>query len=116
MALRLTLPRLRTTSARLLRRKLRQGIMKVKYFILKKIQDLSHLNVQVAVAGCCHGELDATYKQIHDLETQNNYKIDLVLINGDFQAMRNHQDLQCMAVPDKYKQLGTFYKYVDIYS
>ncbi|KAF8606029.1 DBR1-domain-containing protein [Ceratobasidium sp. AG-I] len=93
MALRPTLPRLRTTSARQLRRKLRQGIMKV------------------AVAGCCHGELDATYKQIHDLETQNNYKVDLVLINGDFQAMRNHQDLQCMAVPDKYKQLGTFYKY-----
>lgn len=37
----------------------------------------------------------------------------MVLINGDFQAVRNHQDLQCMAVPDKYKQLGTFYKYVD---
>ncbi|KAF7303732.1 hypothetical protein MIND_00602800 [Mycena indigotica] len=25
--------------------------------------------------------------------------------------MRNHQDLQCMAVPDKYKQLGGFHKY-----
>ncbi|KAG8713855.1 Lariat debranching enzyme A [Ceratobasidium sp. 394] len=67
--------------------------------------------MKVAVAGCCHGELDATYKQIQDLEQRNNYKVDLVLINGDFQAIRNHQDLQCMAVPDKYKQLGTFYKY-----
>ncbi|CUA78122.1 Lariat debranching enzyme [Oryza sativa Japonica Group] [Rhizoctonia solani] len=67
--------------------------------------------MKVAVTGCCHGELDATYKQIRDLEAQNNYKVDLVLINGDFQAIRNHQDLQCMAVPDKYKQLGTFYKY-----
>ncbi|CAE6426136.1 unnamed protein product [Rhizoctonia solani] len=67
--------------------------------------------MKVAVAGCCHGELDATYKQISDLENRNNYTIDLLLINGDFQAIRNHQDLQCMAVPDKYKQLGTFYKY-----
>ncbi|CAE6530160.1 unnamed protein product [Rhizoctonia solani] len=67
--------------------------------------------MKVAVTGCCHGQLDATYKQIHDLEAQNNYKIDLVLINGDFQAIRNHQDLNCMSVPDKYKQLGTFYKY-----
>ncbi|KAG8763300.1 hypothetical protein FRC12_008625 [Ceratobasidium sp. 428] len=67
--------------------------------------------MKVAVTGCCHGELDATYKQVQDLEKQNSYKIDLVLVNGDFQAIRNHQDLQCMAVPDKYKQLGTFYKY-----
>ncbi|KAG9127912.1 hypothetical protein FRC07_007563 [Ceratobasidium sp. 392] len=67
--------------------------------------------MKVAVTGCCHGQLDATYQQIRDLEQQNNYKIDLVLINGDFQAIRNHQDLQCMSVPDKYKQLGTFYKY-----
>ncbi|CAE6449313.1 unnamed protein product [Rhizoctonia solani] len=67
--------------------------------------------MKVAVAGCCHGQLDATYNQINDMEKQNNYKVDLLLINGDFQAIRNHQDLQCMSVPDKYKQLGTFYKY-----
>ncbi|CAE6454904.1 unnamed protein product [Rhizoctonia solani] len=67
--------------------------------------------MKVAVAGCCHGQLDATYEQISELEARNNYKIDLLLINGDFQAIRNHQDLQCMSVPDKYKQLGTFYKY-----
>ncbi|KAF8599429.1 DBR1-domain-containing protein [Ceratobasidium sp. AG-I] len=67
--------------------------------------------MKVAVAGCCHGALDATYKQVHELETQNNYKIDLVLINGDFQAVRNHQDLECMASPDRHKKLGDFYKY-----
>jgi len=69
---------------------------------------------QVAVAGCCHGQLDATYKQIRDLEARNNYKNDLLLINGDFQAVRNHQDLVCMAVPEKYRHLGTFYKYVAV--
>ncbi|CAE6479541.1 unnamed protein product [Rhizoctonia solani] len=67
--------------------------------------------MKVAVAGCCHGQLDATYEQIRDLEAQNNYKVDLLLINGDFEAVRNHQDLLCMAVPEKYRHLGTFYKY-----
>ncbi|EIN03753.1 DBR1-domain-containing protein [Punctularia strigosozonata HHB-11173 SS5] len=67
--------------------------------------------MKIAVEGCCHGELDAIYRQIAVLEEQNNYKVDLLLICGDFQAIRNHQDLQCMAVPDKYRQLGGFYKY-----
>ena len=70
------------------------------------------LNVatQIAVEGCCHGELDATYSRIAELEQINGYKVDLLLICGDFQAIRNHQDLQCMAVPDKYKKLGGFYR------
>lgn len=67
---------------------------------------------QIAVEGCCHGELDAIYEHIADLETRNNYKIDLLLICGDFQAIRNHQDLQCMSVPDKFRQLGSFNEWV----
>ena len=60
--------------------------------------------------GCCHGELDAIYAHMADLERKNGYKIDLLLICGDFQAIRNLRDLQCMAVPDKYRQLGGFCK------
>ncbi|KAF9265672.1 DBR1-domain-containing protein [Marasmius fiardii PR-910] len=67
--------------------------------------------MKVAVEGCCHGELDNIYKHIETLESKNNYNVDILLICGDFQAVRNHQDLQCMAVPDKYKHLQTFYKY-----
>ncbi|KAJ6591369.1 lariat debranching enzyme, C-terminal domain-containing protein [Mycena sp. CBHHK59/15] len=67
--------------------------------------------MKVAVEGCCHGELDTIYAQIAQLETRHRYKVDLLLICGDFQAIRNHQDLQCMAVPDKYKQLGGFHQY-----
>lgn len=67
--------------------------------------------MKIAVEGCCHGEFDAIYSQIHRLETRNNYKVDLLLICGDFQAIRNVKDLQCMAVPNKYKQLGYFHKY-----
>ncbi|KAF9493420.1 DBR1-domain-containing protein [Pleurotus eryngii] len=67
--------------------------------------------MKIAVEGCCHGALDAIYRQIATLEQRNNYKVDLLVICGDFQAIRNVRDLQCMAVPDKYKQLGEFHKY-----
>jgi len=63
---------------------------------------------QIAVEGCCHGELDAIYEHVSGLETKHNYKIDLLLICGDFQAIRNQQDLECMSVPDKFRQLGGF--------
>jgi lariat debranching enzyme len=65
---------------------------------------------QIAVEGCCHGELDAIYSQIAVLQQKNNYNVDLLLICGNFQAIWNHQDLQCMVVPQKYKQLGQFHK------
>ncbi|KAJ7231280.1 lariat debranching enzyme, C-terminal domain-containing protein [Mycena haematopus] len=67
--------------------------------------------MKVAVEGCCHGELETIYREIGSLENKHKYKVDLLLICGDFQAIRNHQDLQCMAVPDKYKQLGGFHQY-----
>ncbi|KLO19596.1 DBR1-domain-containing protein [Schizopora paradoxa] len=67
--------------------------------------------MKIAVEGCCHGELDAIYARVAELEQRNNYKVDLLLICGDFEAIRNHQDLQCMAVPPKYRHLGGFYKY-----
>jgi lariat debranching enzyme len=37
--------------------------------------------------------------------------VDLVLICGDFQALRTPFDLACMAVPDKYKHMGDFSDY-----
>ncbi|KAH9859145.1 DBR1-domain-containing protein [Lenzites betulinus] len=67
--------------------------------------------MKIAIEGCCHGELDAIYAELARLEQQNKYKVDLLLICGDFQAIRNHRDLACMAVPDKYKKLGGFAKY-----
>ncbi|KAF5391317.1 hypothetical protein D9757_002084 [Collybiopsis confluens] len=67
--------------------------------------------MKVAIEGCCHGQLPAIYAEIQSLEIANNYKVDLLLICGDFQAIRNQRDLQCMAVPDKYKQLGEFHEY-----
>lgn len=68
--------------------------------------------MKVAVEGCCHGQLDAIYEHIQTLEARNDYKVDLLLICGDFQAIRNLADLQCMSVPNKYKNLGGFYKWI----
>jgi len=67
--------------------------------------------MKVAVEGCCHGELDTIYAEIAKREQGGGYKVDMLLVCGDFQAIRNPGDLKYMAVPDKYKQLGGFYRY-----
>ncbi|KAL8625307.1 hypothetical protein ACOMHN_030068 [Nucella lapillus] len=67
--------------------------------------------MKIAVEGCCHGELDKIYETLQYLEKANNIKVDLLLICGDFQAVRNRDDLKAMAVPPKYKKLNTFHKY-----
>ncbi|KAL3872539.1 hypothetical protein ACJMK2_035762 [Sinanodonta woodiana] len=70
--------------------------------------------MKIVVEGCCHGELDNIYETLEYIEKLHNYKIDLLLICGDFQAVRNKSDLQCMAIPERYQHLQdmkTFYKY-----
>ncbi|KAM4698422.1 lariat debranching enzyme [Rhinophrynus dorsalis] len=67
--------------------------------------------MKIAVEGCCHGELDKIYETIQYLEMKENTKVDLLLCCGDFQAVRNEGDMKCMAVPQKYRQMQTFYKY-----
>ncbi|XP_060084450.1 lariat debranching enzyme-like [Ylistrum balloti] len=67
--------------------------------------------MKIAVEGCCHGELDKIYETIEFIEKKENFKVDLLLICGDFQSVRNKSDLQCMAVPQKYQRMNTFYKY-----
>jgi lariat debranching enzyme len=67
--------------------------------------------MKIAIEGCCHGELDKIYSTIEYLENENKIKVDLLIICGDFQAVRNEKDLDSMAVPDKYKDMCTFWKY-----
>jgi lariat debranching enzyme len=61
--------------------------------------------LRVAVTGCLHGELDRLYKAIEAIG------VDLVLVTGDFQAVRDNKELDTMAVPNKYKLLKDFEKY-----
>lgn len=67
--------------------------------------------MRIAVEGCSHGELDTIYKAILHLERLHKIKVDLLLCCGDFQCVRNEQDLKCMAVPVKYMEMHDFYKY-----
>ncbi|KAK6458187.1 Metallo-dependent phosphatase-like protein [Scheffersomyces xylosifermentans] len=60
--------------------------------------------VRVAVEGCCHGELNSIYKSLED-------DVELLLICGDFQAIRNQRDLDTMNVPKKYKKMADFHEY-----
>lgn len=67
--------------------------------------DMKKFNI--VVEGCVHGDLNKIYNAISLL----NKPIDLVLLCGDFQAIRNPKDLNAMAVPPKYKQMGDFHLY-----
>jgi hypothetical protein len=67
--------------------------------------------VQVAINGCGHGDLDMIYATIRDAERRGNMKVDLLICCGDFQAMRNVDDLHCFACPPKYRAMKDFHKY-----
>jgi lariat debranching enzyme len=68
--------------------------------------------VNIAVQGCSHGELDTIYQSIRDTECRTGKKLDLLLLCGDLQCVRDAFDLQCVAVPPKYRKLNTFHQYV----
>lgn len=67
--------------------------------------------MRIAVEGCMHGELDNVYKTLQYMENINNYKIDLLLCCGDFQAVRNENDMESLNVPRKYREMKSFWKY-----
>ena len=70
-------------------------------------------SVTIAVQGCCHGELSAVYARLKRYQDESSGKkqIDLLLCSGDFQSVRNHADLHSIAVPPKYRAMGSFYRY-----
>ena len=63
--------------------------------------------IHIAVTGCGHGELDVFYRMCKVFEEKGK-KIDLLIITGDFQAMRNQEDLGSMNCPVKYKHMVVF--------
>uniref|UniRef100_A0A1B0C9U2 Lariat debranching enzyme C-terminal domain-containing protein n=1 Tax=Lutzomyia longipalpis TaxID=7200 RepID=A0A1B0C9U2_LUTLO len=67
--------------------------------------------MRIAVEGCAHGELEKIYDTVGLIEKEQGIKVDLLICCGDFQSTRNLEDLNCMAVPPKYRDICTFYKY-----
>jgi lariat debranching enzyme len=70
-------------------------------------------SVRVAVEGCGHGELDQIYDGLRALQARmpDSRPVDLLICCGDFQSVRNEEDLECMACPQKYRSMQSFYKY-----
>lgn len=65
--------------------------------------------MKIAIEGCCHGELSKIYAYIKKLPP--NQRPELLIACGDFQAVRNKNDLQCVSMPSKYRKLGDFQDY-----
>ncbi len=53
--------------------------------------------MQIAVEGCCHGDLDKIYATLQAMEVAENRTIDLLICCGDFQVfvltLRQYQPL-----------------------
>ena len=49
--------------------------------------------MKIAVVGCAHGEIEEMITQLQQWERNNHSKIDLLICCGDFQAIRNENDL-----------------------
>lgn len=70
--------------------------------------------MRVAVVGCCHGELKLMYDKIlRSNMSSPSSPVDLVLVTGDFQAVRDTTDLNSMSVPQKYLRFGDFREYFE---
>ena len=75
------------------------------------MESSSKTKVRIAVVGCLHGMLSTVYETVMKYEQANNKIIDLVLICGDFESIRNTKDLDFIHVPDKYRKMGDFTKF-----
>lgn len=51
------------------------------------------------------------YDTIAKYESDSGEKVSLLLLCGDFQALRSEHDFAAIASPPKYHQLGTFHEY-----
>jgi lariat debranching enzyme len=71
-------------------------------------------SLKIAVEGCGHGELDYIYEALDSACKSRDWTLndlDFLIICGDFQAMRNTRDLNCMASPARFRKMGDFHKY-----
>ena len=66
--------------------------------------------LNIVVNGCGHGELDSLYNSVARLEAAHGV-VGVLLICGDFQAVRSKADLSTMACPPKYRAMNSFWRY-----
>ena len=67
--------------------------------------------LRTAVEGCCHAQLSSIYAAVDRACRQTPSTLDVLFICGDFQGIRNADDLRSLACPEKYKEVGEFHRY-----
>ena len=80
-------------------------------FNSKEAETSNEEKLNIIITGCIHGSMDKMYKDIKDYSSSNNKKIDLVLCTGDFESLRTKNDLEFLSCPERYREMGDFYKY-----
>lgn len=72
---------------------------------------MNERKLRIAVQGCCHGELNKVFATVADMHKRT--PIDLLIILGDFQSIRDNSDFQSISIPPKYQKLGDFHAYYE---
>ncbi|KAF2766294.1 hypothetical protein EJ03DRAFT_367659 [Teratosphaeria nubilosa] len=68
--------------------------------------------VRLAIEGCGHGTLHAIYASVAESCKRKGWSgVDLLIIGGDFQSVRNAYDLNCVSMPAKYREMCDFHEY-----
>ncbi|EMC91530.1 hypothetical protein BAUCODRAFT_79502 [Baudoinia panamericana UAMH 10762] len=75
--------------------------------------ELSEENdIRLAIEGCGHGTLHAIYASVAEACNVKGWpSVDLLVIGGDFQSVRNAYDLNCVSMPAKYRSMCDFHEY-----
>ncbi|CRG83879.1 Lariat debranching enzyme [Talaromyces islandicus] len=74
--------------------------------------DQARAGLRVALEGCGHGKLHDIYAKVGETAASKGWDgVDLLIIGGDFQSVRNANDLTAMSVPIKYREIGDFHDY-----
>ncbi|KAF2996653.1 hypothetical protein E8E13_003579 [Curvularia kusanoi] len=73
---------------------------------------LEQQGLRIAVEGCGHGVLHEIYASVaKSCELKGWPDVDLLIIGGDFQAVRNASDLKAVSMPSKYYAMHDFHEY-----
>ncbi|KAL1311853.1 hypothetical protein AAFC00_001927 [Neodothiora populina] len=68
--------------------------------------------MRIAVEGCGHGTLHAIYASVERSCAVKGWpSVDLLIIGGDFQSVRNAADLNAVSMPAKYRAMHDFHEY-----
>ncbi|KAE8842505.1 hypothetical protein HRS9139_01802 [Pyrenophora teres f. teres] len=75
-------------------------------------QLVEQLGLRIAVEGCGHGVLHDIYASVAEACKLKGWPdVDLLIIGGDFQAVRNASDLKAVSMPSKYYAMHDFHEY-----